>query len=561
MIKKILLVSLLFAGNNLLGQGAVTFFPAVGQGPQFSGNGTGSSSSSGGGGAATNLFNTTQFETNNGITQIKSGAITTNLEAASLNRTNNSFYSLSYTNVGGIDTLLYNVPVSAQTNSGDYLIGIMSPTPVSSSCGGFFFPLFGTNKTYNNYTGTAWSVLPSGQTNYLYDQKAMAINGNGANNILDINGGCAGIFLDPHWPFYIGGFSPNSGEADWLYQDPTNWTVHFPTVKAGSNIDPRTGGAGSWDALTIDERQGNVTISNLTVKSQVLITATGADLVTNYPQLTIKQTSSGWGPNIVLDASASASGRSFGLNSTGFSDPAGAGFMAVYDYTLGDYIFYLGGTNHNLAIPRGGVTTITVLATNTITASNFVQSANATNGNIVLIGTGGSFTNTNMVSTAQMGTGTANSTRYLSGARTWLVTPLTVTVTGDSTGLHQDGGSANFSSGSVSVQLGDLAPQSANTVFGNATGSSAAPTFVTVPVTLGHSTLRTNQFTIAATGYTNTQTYNQVAYPTGVAVAITHSDGTNVIQTVTVSTGASFVLHPSYKITAASGLGGVVIAQ
>lgn len=536
----------------------VGLFAAIQTGPPTS------SSSSG----STNVINVITNDTrvitltNTGNTFSGDGSGMFNTEAAILNKRLNSFYSLSYTNIGGIDTLYYNVPVSAQTNSGDYLIGIMSPTPVSSSCGGFFFPMFGTNKTYNNYTGTAWSILPSGQTNYLYDQKAMAINGNGANNTLDINGGTVGLFIDPHWPFYIGGFSPSSGEADWLYQDQTNWTVHFPTLKSGSNIDPRTGGIGNWDSLTIDERQGNVTASNLIVNNQILVKNSGADVATNYAQVTILSTASGWGPNFVLNATASSGGRSYGLNSTGVSDPAGAGLMSVYDYNLGDYVLYLGGTSHNLAIPRGSITTLSVTATNTLTASNFVQSANATNGNILFMGASGSIYNSNAVPTAALGTGTANSTKYLRGDKTWQITPVTVTVTADSTGFHQDGSSANFASGSVSAQVGDLANQPAYTVFGNSTGVSSTPTFNTVPVSLGHSTLRTNLFAIAATGWTNTNSFNCVAMVSATAATVTYSDGTNTIRTFTgITQELQLPMHPSYKFTAASGLAGNAIAQ
>lgn len=74
-------------------------------------------------------------------------------------------------------------------------------------------------------------------------------------------------------------------------------------------------------------------------------------------------------------------------------------------------------------------------------------------------------------------------------------------------------------------------------------------------------TQNTNQFTITSTGWTNTNPFNCIAYPTASSVSVTNGDGTNTIQTVTISTGASFFMPPHYTITAASGLGGVAISM
>lgn len=86
-------------------------------------------------------------------------------------------------------------------------------------------------------------------------------------------------------------------------------------------------------------------------------------------------------------------------------------------------------------------------------------------------------------------------------------------------------------------------------------------TIAAVGQTNGFATYNTNQYPVAATGWTNTNAFNCVAYANGTAVAVTFSDGTNTIATSTISTITAYAMHPSYKITAAAGLSGVVIAQ
>lgn len=82
----------------------------------------------------------------------------------------------------------------------------------------------------------------------------------------------------------------------------------------------------------------------------------------------------------------------------------------------------------------------------------------------------------------------------------------------------------------------------------------------------GFNTYNTNQFTVAASGWTNTNAFNCVMYITGATAAtFTVSDGTNTIFTdtgLTFTTAETIVMHPSYKVTVASGtITGVAVAQ
>lgn len=80
--------------------------------------------------------------------------------------------------------------------------------------------------------------------------------------------------------------------------------------------------------------------------------------------------------------------------------------------------------------------------------------------------------------------------------------------------------------------------------------------------TLATTTLSTNQFTIAATGWTNTNIFPCVAYPNAVAATITFSDGTNTVRTFTaVTQELTLDMPPGYKFTAASGLSGIAVPK
>ena len=115
-------------------------------------------------------------------------------------------------------------------------------------------------------------------------------------------------------------------------------------------------------------------------------------------------------------------------------------------------------------------------------------------------------------------------------------------------------GFTNPSNGSwnTGVTNANLSQSGTNNQFtGNVLGTSFA-------------TQNTNQFTIAASGWTNTNSFNCVAYVVPTAATITYSDGTNTIGTYTSVTSVGpipFVMHPSYKVTAASGLAGKAVAQ
>lgn len=78
--------------------------------------------------------------------------------------------------------------------------------------------------------------------------------------------------------------------------------------------------------------------------------------------------------------------------------------------------------------------------------------------------------------------------------------------------------------------------------------------------TNGFASNNTNQYVIASTGWTNTNSFSCTALITATAATATLSDGTNTVHTYTTITGElSIPMHPSYKITAASGLSGVAI--
>jgi hypothetical protein len=87
-----------------------------------------------------------------------------------------------------------------------------------------------------------------------------------------------------------------------------------------------------------------------------------------------------------------------------------------------------------------------------------------------------------LVATARLGTGAASSTTFLRGDQTWNTAVTNVTFTGDGTVLSSTPSSAVTTSGTVTASL---AAAPANSVLGNFTGSSAAPTYSSAPTISG----------------------------------------------------------------------------
>lgn len=76
--------------------------------------------------------------------------------------------------------------------------------------------------------------------------------------------------------------------------------------------------------------------------------------------------------------------------------------------------------------------------------------------------------------------------------------------------------------------------------------------------------LDTNQFVIAASGWTNTNAFNCIARVSMSSATYTYSDGFRAIETgssVTTTVPTAFELHPGWSISAASGLSGKAVAQ
>lgn len=171
-----------------------------------------------------------------------------------------SAYPLVYTNIGGQpDSFYLPLPLAQQAGTGDYSIPVIIPTPFASTCGGFFFPMFTTNFSAG---AVIWSILPNGTTNYLKDLKSFQI-GSVPEQSIDIGPGTVGMFLDPNYCFQIGGFLSGK-ENDWIFQDPTNWVLHFPVGNSSAGQDPRSNGWWWHDVLTLDQRNGIAYVSNLT---------------------------------------------------------------------------------------------------------------------------------------------------------------------------------------------------------------------------------------------------------------------------------------------------------
>lgn len=107
-----------------------------------------------------------------------------------------------------------------------------------------------------------------------------------------------------------------------------------------------------------------------------------------------------------------------------------------------------------------------------------------------------------------------------------------------------------------SMGIGKTAPGTPLDVVGTITGGLLVSTN-------GYVSYSTNQFTFAATGWTNTTGSNCVVAAGSTAVAATLSDGTNTIRTTAVLTGElpAWILKPNWKVTASGGLAGVAYPQ
>lgn len=161
---------------------------------------------------------------------------------------------LVYTNTGGQpDALFLPLSIAQQGGSGDYSIPIIIPSPLASTCGGFFFPMFTTNAGTGR---SVWSILANGQTNYLHDLKAGQI-GAVPENSSDIGQGTIGMFDDPNYPFAFGGFI-NGFENHWLYQDPTNALLQFPLASTVAGRDARV----APSVMVIDQKNNFVVVTN-----------------------------------------------------------------------------------------------------------------------------------------------------------------------------------------------------------------------------------------------------------------------------------------------------------
>ena len=185
---------------------------------------------------------------------------------------------------------------------------------------------------------------------------------------------------------------------------------------------------------------------------------------------------------------------------------------------------------------------------------------------------GGSTTNFNLLNvtnTATIGLLSSDSGAFTSdgGGNVTITKGLTVGSGGGLTSL--DGGAIN-TDGSGGLTASTFSGTYTGTIAASAITSGtvalarSTTNFVSITVTNGVKTQNTNQYAIAASGWTNTNSFNCVAYVVPTAATITYSDGTNTIGTYTSVTSVGpipFVMHPSYKVTAASGLAGKAVAQ
>jgi hypothetical protein len=346
-------------------------------------------------GLPTTLFGygiTDAQKTNSNLTTLaaNNGGALTNVYAAGLS---NGLFAVPVflTNVNNQEALVVAAPLDLQLTTGDTAIVILSPTPRATSYGGFFFPVGGTNPVYNGITGVPFSVLSNGQTNYIYDVKAGQLGSVPANGV-NINNGTVGFFCNPGWPFTTGGFY-SGFQNDWLYWDPTNWVVHFPTPNGTANQDPRSTGVN--DTFTIDAKNSIVTTSNLVAKSpslfinngaigagsclaigttnttsgeRLLVQATGTSFgpSSNYAEIMIQSTTGNDGPSLRLSAHG---GSDFNLVSTGSGDGTGANYFVIYSFGNSQYEFEI-DPRGNLIVPNGGAKIAKTLSTASITCTN-----------------------------------------------------------------------------------------------------------------------------------------------------------------------------------------------
>lgn len=112
------------------------------------------------------------------------------------------------------------------------------------------------------------------------------------------------------------------------------------------------------------------------------------------------------------------------------------------------------------------------------------------------------------------------------------------------------------------MSIGKTTPSFAMDVVGIINSSSN----IQAGVAAGYVTLNTNQYVVATSGWTNTNSFDCTLYITSATAAtFTYNDGTNNIFTdtgLTFTTAESFGMGPSYKVTVASGtITGVAIAS
>lgn len=315
----------------------------------------------------------------------------TNITAARLLNPGVNSYSLIYTNFGGTDGIMLGLNQTEISSSGDYSWIVYAGTPIGSTYGGFFFPVGGTN--YAN-GATVMGILSNGQTNYCYDFKALQVGGVPSTTQGNINGGTVGMFANPGWSFNVGTFY-SGYEYDWIWQDPTNWITHFPSLPQtqNANLDPRN--AVGYDTLTIDQHHYLVTVSNfaangsnlfinngfigttntvtigttnVNTNERLLIQAPGTQFgpSANYAEVMIQSVSGNDGPSVRWSAHG---GSDFNLVSTGSGDGTGANYFVLYSFGNSQYEWEI-DPNGNMLVPAGALKVAKVMSAASITSTN-----------------------------------------------------------------------------------------------------------------------------------------------------------------------------------------------
>jgi len=234
---------------------------------------------------------------------------------------------------------------------------------------------------------------------------------------------------------------------------------------------------------------------------------------------------SGFGPNFRL--TTGGAGHDYYLGSALGSDTIGVGKLFIYDNTYSRFVTKW-DTNGNI-VNLGGYTA---------TTGDLVASA----GGLTISGN------------ATMG---ANANTFAAASGFGPNFRLTTDGGGHSYYIGTAGASDGFGLGRFFIY-----DATASRVVLQITTNTAGP----VLIESGLSTQNTNQFAVAATGWTNTNAFNCVMYITAATAAtFTYSDGTNTIFTdtgLTFTTAESFIMHPSYKVVVSSGtITGVAIVQ